>query len=78
MPTSTMGVEEAELLQKVWTAIRGLGYTKLRKLQCNCKCRTITLGGVTDCYYMKQLAYSAASKVPGVESVIDEIEVAYQ
>jgi osmotically-inducible protein OsmY len=78
MTVRTVGTEDEVLLQNVWIAIRSLGYVKLRKLDCQCRSKTVTLRGVTDCFYMKQLVYATASKVPGVESVVDQIVVKYE
>jgi osmotically-inducible protein OsmY len=74
----TVDIAQAEdrlLMRKVKTAIHGLGYVKLRRILCHCKDKTVLLAGVTDSFYMKQIIYAAASKVPGVEAVIDQIVV---
>jgi hypothetical protein len=76
MEINTVGVEEWILLKEVRSVIYGLGYVRLRRIVCHCKDKTVLLEGVVDSYYMKQITYAAASKVPGVEAVIDQIVVA--
>lgn len=76
MENNTLGAEERILLQRVRSVIHSLGYVRLRRIVCHINDKTIQLEGVADSYYMKQITYAAALKVPGVETVIDRITVA--
>jgi osmotically-inducible protein OsmY len=63
------------ILAGVVRSLRSSGYPDLFGLQCRCKDGVITLAGQVGSYYLKQLAQTAARRVPGVTSVDNQLLV---
>ncbi len=65
----------SELASRVHAAIKRNGYIRLSGIKCEAHGSTVVLKGMLTTFYLKQVAKSIASKVPGVEKVVDEIIV---
>jgi osmotically-inducible protein OsmY len=68
--------ESEQLLAKlVREAFRQNSYRQLRQMDCRSIGTTVVLRGTADSFYIKQIAQYTASKVDGVQRVVNEIEV---
>lgn len=72
---ATLG-RDRETAQAVRARLSESGYYYLRTLHCRCHEGKLALRGRLPTYYLKQVAQSLAARVPGVESIVDEIEIA--
>jgi hypothetical protein len=55
--------------------LRGNPYLALKNISCEWRDGALTLRGCLPSYYLKQLAQSVASRVPGVGRLENKIEV---
>ncbi len=55
--------------------LRASLYAELRKVRCDFHEGVLTLRGRVPSFYTKQLAQTLAARVPGVEEVVNRIEV---
>ena len=60
---------------EVRRSIRELSYRQIRDIECVSRNGVVTLCGTLATFYLKQVAQSIASKVPGVNRVVNEIQV---
>jgi hypothetical protein len=51
------------------------GYPELARLRCAFCCGTLALKGAVPTYYLKQLALTTVMGMPGIDCIVDEIEV---
>ena len=61
--------------EEVARSIRELSCRQIRDIECVSHNGVVTLGGTLASFYLKQVAQSIASKVPGVNRVVNEIRV---
>jgi hypothetical protein len=66
---------ELSLEIQVLRTFEQLGYPQLQAVVCESNGDQVTLSGVLDSYYLKQVAQSVAVKIPGVNSVDNQITV---
>ena len=50
-------------------------YPALRSISCECRGRELILRGRLPSYFLKQMAQSAVAHLPGVDRVVNQIEV---
>ncbi|MFO0870641.1 MAG: BON domain-containing protein [Pirellulales bacterium] len=55
--------------------LQGGPYPVLRNVNCECVEGRLTLSGTVGSYYLKQIAQTIVSRVPGVELVENRLEV---
>jgi osmotically-inducible protein OsmY len=60
---------------EVARSIRELSCRQIRDIECVYRDGVVTLCGTLASFYLKQIAQSIASKVPGVNRVVNEISV---
>lgn len=63
------------LVRRIALVLQVLHVPLLRRLTIEAQEGVVTLRGRVATYYQRQIAYSAARRVPGVVRVIDEIDV---
>ena len=68
-PASTGIVEGAE------TCLRCNPYLALKNVSCEYEQGVLTLRGCLPSYYLKQMAQTAVARLPGVDLIVNEIEV---
>jgi osmotically-inducible protein OsmY len=61
--------------ESVTRSIRELSYRQIHSIECESHNGVVTLCGTLASFYLKQVAQSIASKVPGVHRVVNEIRV---
>ncbi len=74
VPSSKPTFEEL-LTEAVIEALRNTGYHQLLDLQVQVDGHEVTLRGRLPSYFLKQIAYQAVSHVPGVNVILDKIDV---
>lgn len=77
-PPHAIGKErrtDEHLGQEVYDAIQKLGYVQLSRIDCEVDNSTVTLRGLIESFYLKQIAQTVAAKVPGIEQVRNELDV---
>jgi osmotically-inducible protein OsmY len=72
---SNLTLEVDELAEQVRSALETLGYRRFLHVTCSCDETTVVLGGRTISFHLKQVAQCVAAKTPGVERVVNHIEV---
>jgi osmotically-inducible protein OsmY len=55
--------------------LRGSSYPELRSVRCDFHEGVLTLRGTVSSFYTTQLAQALAARIPGVEEVVNHIEV---
>ncbi|HEY2148150.1 MAG TPA: BON domain-containing protein [Pirellulales bacterium] len=55
--------------------LRGSSYPELRAVRCDFHEGVLTLRGTVSSFYTTQLAQALAARIPGVEEVVNRIEV---
>ena len=60
---------------EVARSIRELSCHQIRDVECVCQKGVVTLRGTLPTFYLKQVAQSIASKVPGVNRIVNDIRV---
>lgn len=68
-------LENLDLAERVERALSATGYGPLRDLAVTVHAGLVVLGGRAPSYYLKQVAQTTALSVPGVERVLNELEV---
>jgi len=71
----TTRLDAKDLAKKIKSTFDQMGYRSLRDVHCETDGDRITLKGKTTTFYLKQLAQETASRVAGVDSVDNQIEV---
>lgn len=66
---------ESDLADKVANALRSTGYVQLHNLNVRVDDRDIHLHGRLPSYYLKQVAHYAVLRVPGVNTLVDDIDI---
>ena len=66
---------ELTLEDRIRLAFEQLGYPQLKAIQSVAEGDEIRLTGKLSSFYLKQVAQSVVVKIPGVRSVLNEIEV---
>lgn len=61
--------------ENVSRSIRELSYRQIHEIECVSREGVVTLCGTLASFYLKQVAQSIASKVPGVNRVVNDIQV---
>jgi osmotically-inducible protein OsmY len=62
-------------MHHVRSRLRRSLYPQLRRVQCEFHDGVLTLRGVVNSYFIRQLAYAHVANVDGVEAVIDRLDV---
>ena len=63
------------LEQQIRTSLSQLGYSQLNAIECSAQADEVLLTGQLDSFYLKQVAQSVVVKIPGVQTVRNEIVV---
>jgi osmotically-inducible protein OsmY len=71
----TGSAETNPIVQDVVCSLRASGYPDLFGLSCECHDGVITLAGRVGSYFLKQIAQTAAGRVPGVMRVDNQVHV---
>ena len=71
-PLSNRQVAQAARLK-----LLSLSFSELNSIVCEFHEGVLTLRGKVNSFFLRQVAYSAVTQVPGVEEVCDRLEVAY-
>lgn len=66
---------ENRIADEVLMALRHSGYAQLPELEIRIDGQNVFLRGRLPSYYLKQQAHHAVLKVPGVQRIIDEIDI---
>ena len=66
---------EDPLTEAITGALRDTGYHQLLGLQVRVDGHEVILRGRLPTYYLKQIAHQAVSQVPGVNVILDNIDV---
>jgi osmotically-inducible protein OsmY len=72
MPVPPSRMEPARCAE---SRFRGSSYPELRRVRCDFHEGVLTLRGSVSSFYVTQLAQALAARVPGVEEVVNRIEV---
>lgn len=64
-----------DLAERVLEALRKTGYLALAELSVRMMGNEVVLKGHVPSYYLKQLAHNIVLDVPGIHTIIDDIEV---
>lgn len=71
----TISTPDQRLVQTIQLALDKSSYLQLRGLEVRVDQERVHVRGRLPSYYLKQLATHIISEVPGVQSVVDEIDV---
>lgn len=74
-PAPMESIVEHPLISTVRRSLRQTGYLELRNLHVTVNVNCVTLDGRVPSYFLKQLAQSAATRVPGIDRLINAVEV---
>lgn len=66
---------ESRIAEDVIMALRNTGYAQLPELEIRVDGHDVFLKGRLPSYYLKQKAHYAVLAVPGVHTIVDEIDV---
>jgi len=72
LPVPPSRLEPARLAE---SRLRGSSYPELRRVRCDFHEGVLTLRGRVSSFYITQLAQALAARIPGVEEVVNRIEV---
>jgi osmotically-inducible protein OsmY len=72
LPVPAGRLEPARLAE---SRFRGSSYPELRRVRCDFHEGVLTLRGKVSTFYTTQLAQALAARIPGVEEVVNRIEV---
>jgi len=76
VPQALVGsIADHSLIEFVRRALQATGYPELRNLGVRVNDYCVTLDGSVHSYYLKQLAQSAAARVPGIVRIVNAVEV---
>jgi osmotically-inducible protein OsmY len=77
LPTQTLTetLEDLDLTGRVERALHATGYGALRHIEVTVQARIVTLAGRVSGYYLKQVAQTAALKVPGIRQIRNDVAV---
>jgi len=70
-----MNEVESDLADKVADALRNTGYVQLSDLNVRVDRYDIHLQGHLPSYYLKQVAHYVVLRVPGVQMLVDDIQI---
>ncbi len=74
-PLPAQSHDDRHLADRVARALRATGYGPLRDVAVSVHARAIILGGRVPSYHLKQVAQAAALSVPGIDRVVNDLEV---
>lgn len=72
LPAAASRLEPARIAE---VRFRGSSYPELRRVRCDFHEGVLTLRGRVSSFYITQLAQALAARIPGVEEVVNRIEV---
>ncbi len=67
--------DTTSVVEEVRSQLRGNPYQAVKQVSCEYRDGTLILRGRLPSYYLKQVAQTAVARVPGVERVVNHIEV---
>jgi len=73
-----MAPRENTLIERVQTAIDSSPYLSGRKLRFETEEGRVTLRGVVDTYFQKQMAQEALRQVDGIDRIKNDLEVTWK
>jgi osmotically-inducible protein OsmY len=63
------------VLERVESQLRRNSYVALKNISCAFQDGVVTLRGCLPSYYLKQMAQTAVARVPGVDRIVNQIDV---
>lgn len=64
-----------DISRRAQMRLQSSGYSALRQVSCICDREVLTLTGLVNAYYLKQVAQATVAKVPGVSRIENRIAV---
>jgi osmotically-inducible protein OsmY len=74
-PIAAATAKRVEVISNAKARLQEKHFTQLKKIECHFHEGALTLRGMVSSYFMKQIAQTAVSDVPGVEEIINHLHV---
>jgi osmotically-inducible protein OsmY len=75
LPESSFSASPTHILEGAESRLRSNGYLAMKNVSCDYQDGVLTLRGCVPSYFLKQMAQTAVARLPGVERVVNDIEV---
>jgi len=74
-PVLRLATADQDSALRVLQRLRNSPYRSLRRITCDCRQGVVTLSGRVDSFFLKQMAQAFAQGVPGVDGVVNHLQV---